>query len=275
MTNRSKLNGFSLIELSIVILIISLISTAILALYNRKDISEKNTETKEKMEKISEAMKLYFKEHGYLPCPAPLNAGLASNQFSDNGTDGDSTCPRATTSSANLFAGTIPVATLGLPYQYMFDSWGNRIAYVIHKSLAETWGPATASTLLLKNKLGSYSNYRKPYATEIGANVTDCGGNNFPSVAWTDRLLDCPAILLISYGANGLFSYNIAGVGPRTSTFGKSNFEKDNTPVTTTSPAFDKVFSYMDLNQDTQNSIYTYYFDDIVVYKSMAYFSAN
>jgi prepilin-type N-terminal cleavage/methylation domain-containing protein len=98
---REKIKGFSLIELSIVILILSVFLSTTVSFLAKKSAVDKNAITKERMERIAEALKIYFEkmdlvdgdasdDDGYIPCPANIAAALNNSTFgvgADNGSN--------------------------------------------------------------------------------------------------------------------------------------------------------------------------------------------
>ena len=146
--------GFSLLEMSIVIMLISIMVAISSGLIDKKkDLATKRRETENQMKEIEEAINLYVKTYRRLPCPADYSLPTSNADFAKqrrrNGAascdDSDLTpecrCPINTTeqSTGMLFDGTapagtivggmVPVKDLGLPDEYAFDVWNNRIMY--------------------------------------------------------------------------------------------------------------------------------------------------
>jgi prepilin-type N-terminal cleavage/methylation domain-containing protein len=134
--------GFSLIELSVVVLIIGILIYMTLAAGREQLEIARIKQTQYKLQKIQTALAVYLKTFGYLPCPADGTAAINSATFgaqSRNSANSmadsvltDSSC------SANLvdfvpvvYIGVVPVTTLGMSPESMFDGWGNRITYIV------------------------------------------------------------------------------------------------------------------------------------------------
>lgn len=134
--------GFSLLELSIVLVIIALMVGFGLEIgLSTLKTSEINV-TKQRLAQVKEAIELYQANNGRFPCPAPLNAipGAAAFGIEDNcanppaagladvaGGDGTASAVRV---------GMLPIKNLNLPEDYAKDAWNNKILYAVTKSLA-------------------------------------------------------------------------------------------------------------------------------------------
>lgn len=116
--------GFSLLELSIVILIIGFVLTTMLNMIpvlvnNYNKIININ-----KLEKIENAMNAYILKNSKLPKPLKINEDfILSNE--------------TTTVINNNYIGSIPILKLGLPLEYMMDNWGNKFVYVVNKNCVD------------------------------------------------------------------------------------------------------------------------------------------
>src|SRR5678810_638736 len=101
-TRHSVLKGFSLLEMSIVLLIISSMAAGAIA-YLTVSLDRRGLyETQHKLEVIQE-------------------------------TDHTADCPGLPTGTDNptvVVVGMVPTQTLGLPDDYAFDGWGRRMQYV-------------------------------------------------------------------------------------------------------------------------------------------------
>lgn len=125
-------NGFSLIELSVVLVVIGLLMGASASLVQPYVDSYRYDSTKIKMERIADALAMYVQTHYSVPCPASVNPGTEPfGTPMGSGTDGanlDAKCP---TSGTSLERGIIPFNTLGLTEDQVKDAYGNYITYVV------------------------------------------------------------------------------------------------------------------------------------------------
>lgn len=123
--NKNK--GFSLIELSIVLIIIAvLIGLISFSIQTRIDAARLYT-TKERMKLIANAIDAYYLQYGVLPCGAPsVGRDEAYYGFSKN-VDYDAN-PTALCDD-DKFGRDVPFKVLGLDAATIADGWGNRFAY--------------------------------------------------------------------------------------------------------------------------------------------------
>jgi prepilin-type N-terminal cleavage/methylation domain-containing protein len=160
MTNSATPNGFSLTELSIVLVIIGVITgSAISALSQRSD-APKRTNTLTSIERIDQALTAFLVLRGRLPCPADQSLSLTHSDAGKEYCPATSTKDMSgslpsgfvTTTGNNLaLIGGVPTQTLGLPKHMMLDGWGNRLSYAVTGALSGSGGthgaPATTYTI--------------------------------------------------------------------------------------------------------------------------------
>ena len=121
-SNRS--NGFTLVELAIVLVIIALLTSGLLMGITAQRASAENTDAQRQLDNIREALFGFAMANGRLPCPADP----ASNIGTEDRLDKYSQCNRVDTIRNGIF-GVIPWATLGLPET---DPWGRRFTYYVN-----------------------------------------------------------------------------------------------------------------------------------------------
>jgi prepilin-type N-terminal cleavage/methylation domain-containing protein len=109
-----KINGFTLIELSVVLLIISLLMVGILGPVGTQIEAQERQQTIDTMNDIMESLYGFAVINGRLPCP-------------DTSGDGFSNPVASGTCTAANGDGWLPWNTLGLVVQG--DAWGNRFKY--------------------------------------------------------------------------------------------------------------------------------------------------
>lgn len=140
-----KQDGFTLIEIAIVILIGGLIlataSSLLLAHIKRVEI----TTTERRLEIIDEALGLFLNFNGRYPCAAPLNAPVDSTTFGVEVSAIDcstaavvpgQTIKVAGRDGRTIRIGSLPVRTLNLPDDMIADAWGSRFTYAVTEILA-------------------------------------------------------------------------------------------------------------------------------------------
>lgn len=178
--------GFSLVELSLVITIAATVTASYLSLIQPDVVtdSQKNIETRQKMEVIEQAILRFRIRNERLPCPTKRIWSDNNPSFGKenllisvaNGVD-----------CGDWRRGGVPYRDLGIPYEYTLDAWGRRFFYQV-------------STILCHNdpdpKIGCTPwSYR---TNEGNLDVEDTSGNLIAGDA---------AYALISHGANGYRAY--------------------------------------------------------------------
>lgn len=174
--------GFSLLELAIVLLIVGLLlGGLIMPLGSRVDQQRLDT-TKQQLEQVREALVGYALANDALPCPA---TAASSGQASATGTG----CTRQ--------HGFVPAATLGLPGernqdQLLLDAWGNPLRYSVSNSDADSDGnwdfvrPGEMRNVTLASLAPSLD----VCSTAAGSSATACAGST------TTITASAPAVVL-------------------------------------------------------------------------------
>ncbi len=258
---KRKKTGFSLIELSVVILIISILAAGAISVSGVFLVNAKNKQTKDKMEVIYKALGNYVAKNYYLPCPASLELDKSSSSYGDEEGDTATTNTARTCSEAgvykssdvgNIVYGMVPVTALGLSDDMAVDGFGTRFGYVVNNYLASP---------NYSNTTGGFSEGFS-YYSEIGSQMIQI------NQATTGNVIQKVAFAIISHGANkyGGFSPNST---TQNSTSGASSEESYNyiSNVVTTQADFGQnpdhasLVTFTASDNDDQ-------FDDMVFYKT-------
>lgn len=140
--NLSSIRGFSLVELSIVVAIISVVATLGLEVAANFVNRTSNSVSRERLKVVDEATAAFFKAFGRLPCPALI--GLAPVPVNNYGLEDCSIAAIAgTTIGGGAVAGAVPFRTLGLPLIYSLDGFNSKFHYVVTKNLTSAGFGAT------------------------------------------------------------------------------------------------------------------------------------
>lgn len=183
--------GFTLIELAVVIVVMSLITGMGLIAALEALESTRRAATQSKLDVIERALHLFRDANNRLPCPADITL---SDDAADFGIEAANRgrC-YAGAPAAMLFTsyyyhddeewpttvkGAVPVKALGLPDTFIYDGWGRKIAYVVD-SIATTPGAFTT----------------------IPPNATDCSITVWDAAAGARS--GGAIYTLISHGSNG------------------------------------------------------------------------
>lgn len=125
-----KASGFTLIEMSIVLLVVTLLLGGLLVPLATQIEQRKISETQKILEEAKEALVGFAIANGRLPCPAS-DSSNGQESFAAGGDAANGAC-------SNFFDGFLPAATLGLTpvdtQGYAIDGWGlvqNRIRYAV------------------------------------------------------------------------------------------------------------------------------------------------
>jgi prepilin-type N-terminal cleavage/methylation domain-containing protein len=229
--------AFSLIELSIVVLIISILIagslTASVSVINNAKVKV----TRDRMAEIYKALGNYLLINGSLPCPASIISIKASDSTYGTSIGTAGTCSGTgvynSSVATNLVYGMVPVRSLGLGNDLAEDGFQDKIAYIVDKNFTGTTFGTTATAT---------------------SNMTI---NEIPGSA-TQTLTNDAIFALVSYGANqsGAFGINSASKNTRST----DSSEMQNDLDSTSAPAFGKTKIFDAKNSDL--------FDDIVFYKT-------
>lgn len=126
-----KDSGFSLIELSVVMLIIGLLLVTSFEGSKYFLIQNNIKATNVKLNAIQRAIEIYVRRTGHLPCPAPLAKTSGSsnvencNTLSNNGNDG-------IYKKDQILVGGVPYRDLDLTADLSHDAWGGKFVYSIY-----------------------------------------------------------------------------------------------------------------------------------------------
>ncbi len=188
---RLKIFGYSIIELSVVMVIAATLLTGFFAFTVNKSIDLNQKQNDEKMQQLSAAIQKFYFVNGYLPCPSSLDNSSFGTSYTCIGSEAG-TFDYVPGGNNTIKFGGVPVRTLNLPDSAMFDAWGNRIRYVIPKNLGNrtTFASSPTNTVI---------------------NITDSSGNNVVRNLTASNYV---MYLLISHGPNGIGAYDYNGAQP-------------------------------------------------------------
>lgn len=220
---KSQKLGFSLVELSIVLVIGGLLLVGTLTVVAVQFDAANVNQTKTKLDKIERAVQLYYDTSGYLPCPAEPDLASTDADFAlsqegvasaADGTLGNATCV-SVTGAGNAYIGVVPTRTLSLPDEFLFDAWGDRITYAVTQKCVDgdNWLPLSSATddtydvsdPATTSPHGCIDTAVVSHANGGGITVND---NNPGGV--TPRTVFA-AYVLVSHGKNGIGAYNRNG----------------------------------------------------------------
>ncbi len=197
--------GFSLVELSMVLVIVTLLLGGMLMPLSAQIDLRRTAETRETLHEVRNALLGFAIANGRLPCPAATGA---------TGIEAGGGAVACTGAANGVADGFLPGATLGLSptddQGYLLDAWGNRIRYAV--SVAPSAMPNAFTTSK------GISNFWRANNTPPAADLQICT-NSASVVSPGTTKADCSASDALSKGAVAVI-YSIgknaakAGAGP-------------------------------------------------------------
>jgi prepilin-type N-terminal cleavage/methylation domain-containing protein len=159
---KTKSRGFSLIELSVVILVVSVLAAGFLSVLIGASSNDRARINSNNIERIYSALKIYVATNKVLPCPAPIT-DLKLTDASYGTASATSGCASVNGGgyyvSGNLVYGMVPVKTLGLASEFAQDSYGNKFAYIVDKNFTIASDPnpfsSDSGSLVIENNTSS------------------------------------------------------------------------------------------------------------------------
>jgi prepilin-type N-terminal cleavage/methylation domain-containing protein len=246
--------GFTLLEMSIVLVIIALVTSGAMVMFTQSLAVKQQKATAFKLQAIQDALFQFRLANNRLPCPADLTLNSVSD--STFGVEGElagncatgstyasgertvAVAPGPTVNSIqepavgaqDAVKGMVPIRTLRLPDDYAIDGWGNRIDYIVSKAMTQNGafsiygGGDTTTRMSIKNAAGGTSVTQAIYVLlSHGVNghgaYSRIGGESIKNSTSTnaDELQNCDCnTSASSTGLNGVFVQKEATVDPTT-----------------------------------------------------------
>lgn len=139
--------GFTIVEMAVALAVISLLLGTSIAFTSARIAAQKLQITKDRMNTITESIRMFAIHHGSLPCPADGSLASTASSFgigqrTASPTDvcnADNTVPGvywANNDGRRVVQGVVPVGTLGLSPEYIMDGWGRKFTYIIDEGFA-------------------------------------------------------------------------------------------------------------------------------------------
>lgn len=141
---RSARQGFSLIQISVLLAVGAMLLASSMPGKDAGDSNQKTLDNIYKLDKIEAAMTAFMASNGRRPCPADgqydvndQHFGWEAGALTPNSPllgcrGGDPAAPMGPDiGTGRIVMGTIPTKTLSLPDDYAYDAWGRRFTYVV------------------------------------------------------------------------------------------------------------------------------------------------
>jgi prepilin-type N-terminal cleavage/methylation domain-containing protein len=240
---RPRARGFSLIELSVVVLIIGILLTMGISAMTASFENTALSTTSQRQAAIKEALIAYLRANSRLPCPD-------TDFAAPDGAENRATPGNPATACGARF-GIIPYVTLGLARDSVRDGWGNFFSYHVANTAAANAGNGSLGT---NTDWTITANFRSGNTGNITVNDRTAAGA-------VTALTAAAVVMVISHGRNGFGAYTIGGTRNTLPAAATGADELDNTNGTV-----DMVYYRRD--PTTNDAAAGGAFDDVVLYLS-------
>ncbi len=195
--NKKRQNGFTLIEIAVVLVIVGLLLGSFIGSFSQRIETTQRSNTKDQLEDIKTALIGFASAEGRLPCPA------SATSSGDEAPIGGGVCTQA--------HGFAPGRTLGIEGAYnrdnlLIDAWGNPIRYSVTTSNASAFTFTDGVKVIWSNTLHAEYPLNPDLIICDGDSTTntDCSGG-------PDKLIKTAPFVILSLGKDGSnFVTNIA-----------------------------------------------------------------
>lgn len=136
MVRTARRFGFSLVELSIVLAILGVVTAGGLTIGASVVEQQANIASNTQLDEIDKAIKDYYQVNGFLPCPARSTVALGGGATFGVATDCSAAVVAGVTDAGTVRVGALPVRTLGLRDRMIADEFGNRYIYAVTETQA-------------------------------------------------------------------------------------------------------------------------------------------
>ena len=261
--NNCNKRAYTLVELSIVILVISLLMAGVFSMATGSINNSKEALTNQKMKEIYKSMGTFLMINKRLPCPASLarskiddvDYGKEERDNANNNCGTSGIYTSSVSGLSNLIIGAVPIKSLNLGSEFAEDGYENKLSYVIDKRFTKNFIAPTAGTL--EDSFGT-----------VGSGTVLMSANE-NQVSAAVLLSDKVIFVLISHGPNGFGSFSSASDQVNPDATDIDEIENQIKPSST--PNFDNKFIINSYKSDV--------FDDVLMYKTrnnfIQDFSAN
>ena len=256
------LHAFTLVELSVVLVVIAIITGMTMNAGLGVVESSKQGATEKRMDEIEKALMAFRTKYGRLPCPAdPMVNAETSSGIVNFGLEappgggcirtstGTTWAYLTTTVRTSVPSGMVPVTTLKLPQEFAYDGWGRKFQYE------------------MAPELGTPNSFKYSPPSDV---CTDKGPivNNESATTVSDGA----AYVLSSMGANGAGAYTKSGTRINAATVGTDLGTDEQTNLRSISAyAWGGTAPQYVMKNGASGTLGTAgYYDDIVRYKNRA-----
>lgn len=248
-------NAFTLIELSISILIISILMAGVFSISTGSIVNSKANNTSQKLNSVYKAIGNFLAVNKRLPCPASLLQNKTESSAYGSEVRTASGCIGAgvyrSTTNTNLFYGTIPTRALNLSSDFANDAYGNKLNYFIDQRFTFDYIAPPIPNMTVSS-----------FGTASATNIMTINERQVNDSLLT--LTNDAIIVISSSGLNlrGGFNANNSTQNTLATEVDESSNQASsfNNGVSPPTAVFDNIFIFSSANSDV--------FDDILLYKT-------
>ncbi len=154
--------GFTLVEIAIVMLIVTLLLTGLVPTISSQIEQKQRNETRKQLDEIRDALLGFAVANGRLPCPASATTNGIESPVGG--------------ACTNPYDGFVPAATLGITLTdnqgYALDGWSNRIRYAVTTDHTSAF---TITNGMQAVGMGTLTPNLSVCASATGITATNCG----------------------------------------------------------------------------------------------------
>ncbi|MBA8666438.1 prepilin-type N-terminal cleavage/methylation domain-containing protein [Holosporaceae bacterium 'Namur'] len=262
-----KQKGFTLIELSIVLIIISILIGGGAALSLSQIEKYRYDTTLARLDIIEKALTQFLSLNGRLPCPADNAIPSSHSLYGFEQITSTSGVPQ-TCSATNLltktsgtyevaYGGAVPFKTLGLSNDFMLDGWNNKILYTTIRSFVNN--QITNSSCVTANN--AQNSDSSPFYI--------CFRGKKSNIIYTFRYISTPSVATITDAAYTLVSAGANGFGAYRNSASSLAIKNPDSASPNEIENFDGNYGFVLSGYQKSASTYTLnQFDDIVRFKA-------
>ena len=240
--SRGRAAGFTLIEIAVVIVVLSLLLAMIAGIGTAMVGQQRREATRQRLAGVETAIALFVSQNMRLPCPADGRlAGTDANAGRENPDPPTGAC------GGNQANGVVPWRALGLAEADVTDGWGNRLTYrvatpfIVSPSMNMTYCDP-GGTKITAEPLAAPAGYCDPLCSSTTF-TTNCtrpqavtATRGLPVQSLAGAIIMDPnadpstgaAYVVISHGENGEGAYNNQGVLQAAASLGSGTEEAKN-----------------------------------------------
>ncbi len=151
-----------MLEITIVLLIIGVLSGAAIYYGSEKVTTTEISQSRERLEAITESIKHFTRRYGRLPCPSPITLAETDANFGWEASDCNDTTPPAgitrveypAASGKYIRIGGVPFRSLMLSNSFAADEWSGRYRYAVAEELITAIDSSKDGTLRILDNAG-------------------------------------------------------------------------------------------------------------------------